>query len=202
MISEKDCIVSDDRRLSETFNTHFININKFLDLKPSIISTNKSVPKIIETFEDHPSIRKTFSLRKEECKFKFHSVNENEVRKVILNMDGKKANLTGNIPAGILKDGDDSYISILTKILYTSLERGCFPNQLKLAEVTPVFKKEDELNKENHRPVSVLSHASKMFKRTVFNQFNLFFASRFSPLLAGFRKNHSTQNALLNMTEK
>ena len=202
MISEKDCIVSDDRRLSETFNTHFININKTLDLKPSIISTNKSVPKIIETFEDHPSIRKTFSLRKEECKFKFHSVNENEVRKVILNMDGKKANLTGNIPAGILKDGDDSYISILTKILYTSLERGCFPNQLKLAEVTPVFKIEDELNKENHRPVSVLSHASKMFKRTVFNQFNLFFASRFSPLLAGFRKNHSTQNALLKITKK
>ena len=87
-------------------------------------------------------------------------------------------------------------------ILYTSLERGCFPNQLKLAEVTPIFKKEDELNKENHRPVSVLSHASKMFKRTVFNQFNLFFASTFPPLLAGFRKNHSTQNALLNMTKK
>ena len=31
---------------------------------------------------------------------------------------------------------------------------------------------------------------------------NLFFESRISPLLAGFRKNHSTQNALLNMTEK
>ena len=31
---------------------------------------------------------------------------------------------------------------------------------------------------------------------------NLFFESRFSPLLAGFRKNHSTQNALLNMIEK
>ena len=31
---------------------------------------------------------------------------------------------------------------------------------------------------------------------------NLFFESRFSPLLAGFRKNYSTQNALLNMIEK
>ena len=45
---------------------------------------------------------------------------------------------------------------ILTKILNTSLERDCFPNQLKLAEVTPVFKKEDELNKENYHLVSVL----------------------------------------------
>ena len=48
MISEKDYIVSDDRILSEIFNTHFINITKTLDLKPSIISTNKSLPEIIK----------------------------------------------------------------------------------------------------------------------------------------------------------
>ena len=103
--------------------------------------------------------------------------------------------MTGDIPAGILKDCVDSCMSILTKILNTSLERGCFPNQLKLAEVTPVFKKEDELSKENYRPVSVLSYASKIFERIVFNQMNLFFESKFSPLLTGFLKNHSTQNA-------
>ena len=68
--------------------------------------------------------------------------------------------------------------------------------------MTPVFKKEDELNKENYRPVNVLSHASKIFERIVFNQTNLFFESKFSPQLTGFRKNHSTQNALLNMIEK
>ena len=202
MISEKDCIVFDNRRLSEIFNEHFINITKTLDLKPSIISTTTSLPEIIETFKDHPSIKKISSLQSEECQFKFHSVNENEVRKVILNMEEKTANLTGDIPAGILKGCVDSYIPILTKILNTSLERGCFPNQLKLAKVTPVFKKEDELNKENYRPVSVLSHASKIFERMVFNQMNLFFESMFSPQITGFRKNHSTQNALLNMIEK
>ena len=46
-------------------------------------------------------------------------------------MDGKKANLTGDTRAGILKGCVDSYISVLTKILNTSLEKGCFPNQLK-----------------------------------------------------------------------
>ena len=141
MISEKDCIVSDDRRLSE-------------------IST--SSPE-----QDNPSIKKMFSFRREERHFKFHSVSENEVRKVILNMNGKKANLIGDIPAGILKGCVDFYISALTKILNTSLERGCFPNQLKLAEVTAVFKKEDELNKSNYRPVSVLSHASQIFERSL-----------------------------------
>ena len=110
MISEKDYIVSDDRRLSEIFNTlrFFINITKTLDSKPSIISTNKSVPEIIETFKDHPSNKKIFSLRREEFQFKFHSVSENKVRKVILNNDEEKANLTGDIPAGILKGCVDS----------------------------------------------------------------------------------------------
>ena len=66
MISEKDCIVSDDRRLSEIFNEHFINITKTLDLKPSIILTTTSLPEILETFKDHPSINKIFSLQREE----------------------------------------------------------------------------------------------------------------------------------------
>ena len=68
--------------------------------------------------------------------------------------------------------------------------------------MTPIFKKEDELSKENYRPVSVLSHASKIFERIVFNQMNLFFESTFSPLVTEFRKNHSTQNTLLNMIKK
>ena len=58
-------------------------------------------------------------------------------------MDEKKTNQTSDIPAGILKGCTDSYIPILTKIFNTSLERDCFSNQLKLEEVTPVFKKED-----------------------------------------------------------
>ena len=34
-----------------------------------------------------------------ECQLKFHFVSENEVRKVILSMNEKKANLTGDISA-------------------------------------------------------------------------------------------------------
>ena len=62
----------------------------------------------------------------------------------------EKLVITGDIPVGILKGCVASYISILTKILNTSLKRGIFPNQLKLAEVTPIFQKEDKLSKENY----------------------------------------------------
>ena len=107
-------------------------------------------------------------------------------------------NLTGDILAEILTICVDSYISILTKILNTSLVRGCFPHQPKLVEVIPVFNTEDELSKENHCTASVLSQASKIFESIFFNQMNL----KFSPLLTGFHKNSSTQNTLLNMIEK
>ena len=65
-----------------------------------------------------------------------------------------------------------------------------------------MFKKEDELNKENYRSASVLYHTSKIFERIVLHQMNIFFKSRFSLLLPGSVKYHSTQNALLCVTEK
>ena len=60
MILEKDCKVSDDTGLSEIFNTHFLNITKTLDLKPSIISSNKSVPEITELLKIILASRKCF----------------------------------------------------------------------------------------------------------------------------------------------
>ena len=61
-----------------------------------------------------------------------------------------------------------------------------------------MIKKENGLSIENYRPVKVLSHAFKIFEIIVVKQMILFFESK----LTGFRKDHSTQNALLNMIEK
>ena len=35
----------------------------------------------------------------------------------------------------------------------------------KLADISPIFKKKDGLDKENYRPVSVLHHVSKIFEK-------------------------------------
>ena len=83
-------MVFDGRRIFEIFNKHFINITKTLDLRPSIISTTKIIVEIIETFKYAPRIKNFLSLRIEECQFKFYSVIENEIRKVILNIDEKR----------------------------------------------------------------------------------------------------------------
>ena len=53
-----------------------------------------------------------------------------------------------------------------------SFEKDFFSEKLKLAEVSPIFKKKDELDKETYRPVSVLPLVSKVFQRVMYHQIN------------------------------
>ena len=132
---------------------------------------------------------------------KFNSVSELDVKKEILNLSSKKATRKGDIPAKILKNSINTYLSELTILINNCLKEGVFPDDLKLADITPIFKKEDSLNKENYRPISILSHLSKVFERILYKQIDSFMKNKFSPYLCGFRKNHNAQYSLLKMIE-
>ena len=121
--------------------------------------------------------------------------------KEILNLSSKKATRKGDIPAKILKNSINTYLSELTILINNCLKEGVFPDDLKLADITPIFKKEDSLNKENYRPISILSHLSKVFERILYKQIDSFMKNKFSPYLCGFRKNHNAQYSLLKMIE-
>ena len=131
----------------------------------------------------------------------FSKVTESEVRKEILNLSTKKATKNGDIPAKILKKSVNIYIKEITFIINDCLEKGILPDDLKLADVSPIFKKEDSLKKENYRPVSILPHMSKVFERILYKQIDTFMTTKFSPYLCGFRKNHNAQYSLLKMIE-
>ena len=68
--------------------------------------------------------------------------------------------------------------------------------------MTSVFEKLDCINTENYRPVSLLSHMSKVFERIFYNQLNDFMKDKVSNILTGFWKGHSAQHSLLIMIEK
>ena len=71
----------------------------------------------------------------------------------------------------------------------------------KLAEVSSLYKKNDNLHKGNYRPVSVLPSVSKIYERIMAVQLCDFFDHIFSALLSAFRKRYSCQSTLLNMIE-
>ena len=79
---------------------------------------------------------------------------------------------------------------------------GSFPNELTLADVTPVFKKENPLKSKNYRPVSVLPVVSKILERIMHKPMSLHVDNFLSPYLYGYRKGFSTQQALLSLIEK
>ena len=86
--------------------------------------------------------------------------------------------------------------------LNKSIRQGIFPGNLKLADVTPVYKKGDRFDKSNYRPISTLPAASKIFERLLLKQINNFMDPILSVYQCGFRKNMSAQNCLLYMVEK
>ena len=60
------------------------------------------------------------------------------------------------------------------------LINGKFPDTLKRADVTPIFKKGNDNEKKNYRPVSMLSTFSKVFEKLLFEQINDHMQSKFS----------------------
>ena len=61
-----------------------------------------------------------------------------------------------------------------------------FPNKLKRADITPVYKKKDSTLVENYRSVSVLPSVSKFFERMIQKQFSNYVDDFPSPYLCGY----------------
>ena len=82
------------------------------------------------------------------------------------------------------------------------MNKGEFPEILKFAEVAPICKKAKPFEKDNYRPISILSNISKILERNMHNQMNNFFMNKLSKCQCGFRKGFGTQHCLLVMIEK
>ena len=120
--------------------------------------------------------------------FSFQSVPEDLLHEIILSLNGSKATPVGDIPVDILKYTVDIHLPFITKIINVSFENGHFPDELKLAELSPIFKKNNDLDKEKYRSASILSHVSKVFERIMYMQIDTFIREKLSKLLTGFRK--------------
>ena len=104
--------------------------------------------------------------------FKFELVTKDDIKNEIQKLNVKKSSAFGCIPVAILKNCVDVYLAHLTNSVNHSLQICVFPQKLKQAEVIPLYKKLDQLNKRNYRPVSLLPHSSKIFERIIYKQIN------------------------------
>ncbi len=136
--------------------------------------------------------------------FSFCPLTEAEVSKLLLSSHPTTCPLDP-IPSHLLQAISPALLPALTHIIYTSLLTGIFPTAFKQARVTPLLKK-PTLNTsliENYRPVSLLPFIAKTLERVVFNQVSLFLSqnNKLDTKQSGFRSGHSTETALLSVTE-
>ena len=89
----------------------------------------------------------------------------------------------------------------LANILNKCILQGTFPRLMKIAVVSPVYKKNDPFNKDNYRPISVLTVLSKVFKEVIELQLSPFLNMNFSDFLSAYRKHFSSQHALIRLIE-
>ena len=73
------------------------------------------------------------------------------------------------------------------------IDKTYFPNSLKQADITPVYKK-DEIN--------ILPSLSKAFEKCLYDQIYAYTDSILSKAQCSFRKGYSTQYSIIAMTEK
>ena len=159
-----------------------------LQLKKSPLKI-KSLSEIISFYGNHDSISKIKENNIIPKGFSFKEVSSNEVKKIIKSRNRKNSAISSCIPVSILIDSMDIYFPLLTDIINDSLNRGISPYELKLAEVMPLLKKRDPFDKANYRPISLLSHISKVFERVIYNQLNEYIEPFLSEVLTGFSKN-------------
>ena len=105
------------------------------------------------------------------------------------------------IPQKLLESTKTICFDILKTIFNSCLIEAEFPNELKLADVTPILKNENPYRAKNYRPVSVLSSVSKIFERILHRQMTSYIDKFLSTFMCGYRKGSNTQQTLLSFIE-
>ena len=206
-LNEDSKSTKDDQKVANIFNSFFVNTAASLK-----ISYNKSLPQnrdvsklvghAIKNFENHSSIIAIKNNRNPNDQFPFKPVTKEMIAKEISNLKSGKAVPSNDIPTKIIKDFKDLFATFIYNNYNKCLLDGTFPEDLKTAEVVPVYKKKKRTDKNNYRPVSILSNISKIYERSFYNQMYDYFDSIFSKYQCGFSKGHSPQHCPLYMTEK
>ena len=94
-----------------------------------------------------------------------------DILSIINSLDSNKATGLDGISAKILKSAAHIVSPSLLEIINISLSSGQFPDPLKLAKVTPIYKGGSKDDPTNYRPISLLSVLSKIIEKTCYKTF-------------------------------
>ena len=188
-IRSNNTVITEPKEIANNFNNYFANIGH--NLQSKIYQNDLNYKEYLTQVNDYS--------------FFIKPTNKEEIISIINNINISKATGPHSIPSDILPSIKDYIADPLAKIINMSFVKGIYIENLKIAETIPIFKeKGNNLDCSNYRPISLLSNINKIIEKLMHSRLynflsihNCIYDHQF-----GFRKNHSTNHALINLTEE
>ena len=176
---------SDDINIAALFNSYFASVGETLD---SALPQTSADP--LE-----------YLLTNVSSSMFLNPVTHEECENLIGNLNNVRTDMS-SISVNVLKTHKYQLAPIISSAINFSFSVGEFPDILKVATITPIYKKDDPKLLINYRPISMLPVMSKIFERCLYNRLIKFVedSSILHPSQFGFRKNTSTENAVIELT--
>ncbi|KAL7304962.1 hypothetical protein TKK_0002757 [Trichogramma kaykai] len=135
--------------------------------------------------------------------FSLQPITASHIIKLITTISSKSMGLD-DISSPMLSLASSTLSAPLTTIINTSITSATFPHTWKLASIIPLSKTSSPSSPNDTRPIALLSELSKILERVIHTQLITYLIDQnlLSPHQHGFRPSHSTQTAILDITER
>ena len=184
LVTENDLKVDKSIDIANTFNKFFTSCVE--NLRSENMSTSTNFSKLFNFVNNKISQNTQFAIP---------PVKMNELLQDRLNLNINKSTGTDNIGPKILKVSAPFIVSPLTYIFNRIIDSSIYPNILKNAKVSPIFKSGGKCLPTNYRPISVLPVISKLTEKHI-SRYMYQYLAKYNLLhdaQSGFRSNHYCQ---------
>ncbi len=131
--------------------------------------------------------------------FRFKMVSLNYVYKIMTKLIENKAIGFDNVPPKVVKMCADELLVTVRELINSAFANKLFPDDMK--KLCQLFKKKDDIIKNNYRPISILSIFSNVFEIIIAELLMYFFNLIFNDMLCAYRKMHGCEHALLKVID-
>ena len=181
-------LLSNPKTVADTFNDHFSSVATKLQNK--IHHYGKNFSSFLKDANPHS--------------FFITPTDPIEVSNKINELHPKKAQGPSSIPTAIFRLIIPTIAQPLTEIINLSFSTGTYIDSMKVSKVIPIFKeKGSDLDFNNYRLISLLSNVNKIIEKIMherlynfLEKYNIIYILQY-----GFRKGHSTNHCLFDLTE-
>ena len=125
----------------------------------------------------------------------FKPTDVDTINKLVSKINIKKATGVDQISSKLLRAGAPVLNKHIKTLINNTIKTSVFPTRLKEAQVVPLHKTNDPLDKKNYRPVSILPTISKVYEMVLSDQLTDLFENIFHAFLCAFKKGHGCQTA-------